>query len=243
LIVSLALVVACSGKNEEVKTPPPGLKQVPQILVGLDSSRADPWLKHEETIWGPSGNVRVERGNFGDLESAKETLRIWNGRSGDLLILGPGFPQKAWTDLKLPKRADLRVVFWEGESSGVYSLRLDRSALERLLGTFCRPGCELVRKDPDWHPKFKEGPLRVWFGEGSAPGLSLTIRIDWSSVAHKLLMSDPAKLVSGRQNIDIFGGEFEITIGESFPNPEAKDRADAELKNWSMQELRRGGSL
>jgi hypothetical protein len=151
------VLAACTqkGGSQAQLAPEPGLEERPQVYILRSSeNQSDALLRFPAPQW-PSDQAapRVEVANVRDLAAALETLKVWNGRPVDLLILEPGAPQAAWSAAKLARDDRRRVVFWDDPNPALHLSdprallwQPDRNALVRYFRDFCtEPGLSKIR--------------------------------------------------------------------------------------------------
>lgn len=228
----LILLVACSERpqTQVSSVPKPGTQQRLQMAVLSDAreSLVGLWGFPAREPLGALLEARVEWESVSDESHAEEFLRGWNGKPMDLLILGPGIPQKVWTRLHLPKVQGRRVLLVgesavpadDGES---VALRWASGEKEVALKSFCKAlvKASLEKCSPDlldMSPRWKDFLLDF--------------------VAGRRVVG-PSRLFS----LDLFSGYVTLEKGKALNSVADIKTYESWRKDFMMKALSAGGSL
>ncbi|MBS1983005.1 MAG: hypothetical protein JST16_02435 [Bdellovibrionales bacterium] len=231
LVAALFALTACTNGNSSAK-PPSGAK-VPQlyVLFGGDRPREQFWAFPSVPALTEQLSARVEMATAPNLAAAKELLHSWNGRPADLLILGPGFPQRAWQEEKLPRVANRQVIFLAGEAGeDGLSLQIDGSRIRAFLTSFCGAkngrGCAV---SPD--------SLASQIPWPSPDKMTRVVEVDikWREIFAALLR-DRAQ-VTKQLRADFFSGFVELRGGRGLERGEEAKAFDQAKQNFMLSEL------
>lgn len=185
--------------------PLAGQSQLPQVFFLLDATasslRHSQWGEFEPSSLSTEIPARIEFKFVHSLEEAKEALQVINGRQVDELFLGLGLPQKAWTELSMPRVEKRRVFAFapEVKNSSWIVLTPDYNELSMFLLRLCsmdfvEASCVLdpeeflktpqQQKQKSARPTLRPfvvhmGASEIQNTDGSLP-VSVNIWIDWS---------------------------------------------------------------
>lgn len=251
VFVVAGLLGACSNSNSKGNIEKTAFKTLPQIYLlwdqNLDAEEA--WLRPREGQIEVGFPTRVERQHVKDLPAAKNILQEWNARPIDLLVLGPGLPQRAYEALSLSRNPARGIIYWNSPASQglvpqVTYLSFDWTALAPFFIELCGKklargrGCNFY--PPEFQKKWKipAGPLRVTLANALSTqdlGDALAVRLLWPE-----LFLDLYRLRAkgqGHLRIDFRSGYFEFP--RQFFDAQTEDRKfyEESLKNWSLKSL------
>jgi len=248
LLFSLVFLLACT-EQKKAQLPGTADKHLPQIYFLFDAS-SSPLERLEEV---PDGAIeadfaaRVEQGRVKNIDEAKEKLQQWNGRPVDLLVLGPGLPEKAFGELKLSKNAK-QLLHWglkeaPKEGTAVY---VDWKSVGPFLKMYCArafsksKGCHLGPEELEKDLLVSRGQNLVLFGSQSAAVQAidaLRISIRWPDLFRYLLREGEAGLVPKVLKLDFKSGFLYFSAAPFPQGSEDRKDFDALLKSWSLENL------
>lgn len=236
----LGLILGVSG-CERQEAPRP---QAP--LPGQDQRLQFYFLLEPDSLWGPPPvetledelRARVVVAQTNDSQEIEKLLREWSARPADLLLLGPGLPQRLYTQLQLPQ-TDARQVLLLGSEKGP---RVDVKELASLLKHLChlelagKRGCQQAHfnKLGAEARDLPQGPLLISF-RGRPSDAQVWIQLDWVAWLRRLFLTNAAKdYQSEALTLSFSEGLLRAEIN---PQAEARDLLEKALKTWKLGNL------
>lgn len=252
----LVLALACSPKGaEKASVPKPGLDHLLQIYMLADAAEAGPWFPASDSEGFSSTLVRIERVSVASDAEAERTLRDWNARPIDVLILGPGLPLASWRKLRMPRSAKRLTLALSDEAvEGATSVHPDRMRLRNFLRGVCSQriglnhfGCESDSKlevsllDALPKPPVKTQRLLVRFGSPRNNPLpaALEVRFRWPELLNALIQKNSKQELGAEFLVDPFSGFLDLKLGAQLPKP-AAEQLERLRQDWLLSELANG---
>ena len=204
LIFSSLAILSCSPQSE-VKAPS-AAKVVPQIYYLFE--KPTHWWAFPSRSLQDSLGVRVVEAKAETEESAKKLLQTWNARPVDLLVLGPGLPQRSFESLKLPSNPKRKVLFLEPKklpsAQNTLSLQVDAAELSRFLKQLCKrtckKGCQLfgetsLLKKSEIKPSLNDCSVGLGLSKVSSEYSQMWLNLDlpWEALIREVLQSADTK--------------------------------------------------
>ena len=259
----MALLAACNesgNSSSPPQAPKPGFDHLPQIYVLLDGATAawkEHWAFPDTKALPDQMTARVESARVSSLPEALETLKVWNARPVDLLILGPGFPQDAWLSETLPRvesRVVLAIVVGDKQPKlrDARVVRVSESLVQESLKEFCegflKSSCATLPKTKLGGGDAAKAPLvslgRARENDDTGRPIYLNLVLQWPEFLRFVLNLKQSRFVADSFALDFASGFLELKKGSAYVSSAAeKQKFDDFLKLWRLRQVEAGSRL
>jgi len=244
---ALLVLAACTGggttEPRERQVPLPGREQRLQFYFVFEKN--SPWgLPPVETLRQELG-ARIEFAWVENAEKARAFLRESAARPADLILLGPGLPQKVYAELQLAQTDARQVVAFEnsGPITGAQSLKIDTARVRAFAEELCQhkfsqgSGCEALALPPELASlRLPKGKLKLAFG-GASSDADLSIVPNWVEWLRRSFLSAAGSVAPAPSDQLRFADGLLELRQSAHMAPALGTELQAFLKTWKLKEL------